>query len=191
MCRRYSSGVVAPIICTSPRPSAGLRMFAASIAPSALPAPMMVCSSSIKRMMSPARRTSRSTDFTRSLKIPAVLRPCEHRRDIQRHYALVFKLCRCLPLRNAHRQAPSATAVLPTPGSPTSTGLFLLRRERICIARRISSVRPTTGSKAPPAARSVRSRLYWSSTRVSARRIVLRAAPSAACCGSRDFRTRP
>ena len=39
------------------------------------------------------------------LKIPAVLCPCEHRRDIQRHYALVFKLCRCLPLRNAHRQA--------------------------------------------------------------------------------------
>lgn len=30
---------------------------------------------------------------------------------------------------------PSAMAVLPTPGSPINTGLFLVRRERIWIAR--------------------------------------------------------
>ena len=45
--------------------------------------------------------------------------------------------------------SPSTTAVLPTPGSPTTIGLFLLRRPRICITRRISSSRPITGSSAP------------------------------------------
>jgi hypothetical protein len=51
---RYSSSVVAPMQCSSPRASAGLSMLPASIAPSALPAPTMVCSSSMKRMMRPS-----------------------------------------------------------------------------------------------------------------------------------------
>src|SRR4051794_22577711 len=34
--------------------------------------------------------------------------------------------------------SPSTTAVLPTPGSPISTGLFFWRRERICMIRSIS-----------------------------------------------------
>ena len=45
--------------------------------------------------------------------------------------------------------SPSAIAVLPTPGSPISTGLFFVRRERIWITRRISSSRPITGSSLP------------------------------------------
>ena len=40
-------------------------------------------------------------------------------------------------------------AVLPTPGSPISTGLFLVRRESTCMTRRISSSRPMTGSSFP------------------------------------------
>ena len=40
-------------------------------------------------------------------------------------------------------------AVLPTPGSPISTGLFLVRRARIWMVRRISSSRPITGSSLP------------------------------------------
>ncbi len=44
---------------------------------------------------------------------------------------------------------PSTMAVLPTPGSPISTGLFLVRRERTWITRRISSSRPITGSSLP------------------------------------------
>ena len=44
---------------------------------------------------------------------------------------------------------PSTIAVLPTPGSPISTGLFLVRRESTCIVRRISSSRPITGSSLP------------------------------------------
>jgi hypothetical protein len=52
-------------------------------------------------------------------------------------------------------------AVLPTPGSPISTGLFLLRRCSTWIARRISSSRPMTGSSLPARARSVRSIVYF------------------------------
>ena len=50
MCLRYSSSVVAPTTCSSPRASAGFSMLLASIAPSAAPAPTMVCSSSMKTM---------------------------------------------------------------------------------------------------------------------------------------------
>ena len=60
---------------------------------------------------------------------------------------------------------PSTTAVLPTPGSPINTGLFLVRRARICITRRISTSRPMTGSSLPRRASSVRSRAYCSSAR--------------------------
>ena len=41
---------------------------------------------------------------------------------------------------------PSTTAVLPTPGSPMSTGLFLVRRDSTCMTRSISFSRPMTGS---------------------------------------------
>ena len=44
---------------------------------------------------------------------------------------------------------PSAMAVLPTPGSPMRTGLFLVRRDRTWMTRRISSSRPMTGSSLP------------------------------------------
>src|SRR5215218_8702794 len=59
---------------------------------------------------------------------------------------------------------PSTTAVLPTPGSPISTGLFLVRRERICMIRSISVSRPTTGSSFASAASLVRLRPNWSSS---------------------------
>ncbi len=44
---------------------------------------------------------------------------------------------------------PSTMAVLPTPGSPMSTGLFFVRRASTWITRRISSSRPITGSSLP------------------------------------------
>src|SRR5438552_142474 len=53
---------------------------------------------------------------------------------------------------------PSTIAVLPTPGSPISTGLFFVRRESTWMTRRISSSRPITGSSLPCSAASVRSR---------------------------------
>ena len=63
--------------------------------------------------------------------------------------------------------SPSTIAVLPTPGSPTRHGLFLVRLLRIWISRVISFSRPTTGSSFPSAASCVRSRLYWSSVGVA------------------------
>src|ERR671927_469667 len=57
---------------------------------------------------------------------------------------------------------PSTIAVLPTPGSPISTGLFFVRRDRICITRSISVWRPTTGSSFPSEACFVRLRPNWS-----------------------------
>ena len=74
---------------------------------------------------------------------------------------------------------PSTIAVLPTPGSPMSTGLFFVRRESTCITRRISSSRPMTGSILPLRAASVRSRMYFSSAWnfPSGSRSVTRCAP--------------
>ena len=50
---RYSSRVVAPTTRSSPRASMGFSMLEASTAPSAPPAPTMVCISSMKVMISP------------------------------------------------------------------------------------------------------------------------------------------
>ena len=57
-------------------------------------------------------------------------------------------------------------AVLPTPGSPISTGLFLVRRESTSMVVSTSSARPMTGSSLPSRAIRVRSRLYSSSVGV-------------------------
>ena len=53
-------------------------------------------------------------------------------------------------------------AVLPVPGSPIRTGLFLVRRDSTWMTRRTSSSRPITGSSVPRSAASVRSRPYCS-----------------------------
>jgi hypothetical protein len=55
-------------------------------------------------------------------------------------------------------------AVLPTPGSPMRTGLFLVRRLSTCMTRSISLARPMTGSSLPSLANWVRLRPNWSST---------------------------
>src|SRR5919206_262202 len=60
---------------------------------------------------------------------------------------------------------PSTMAVLPTPGSPMITGLFLVRLTRICMILSISLERPMTGSSLPSSANAVRLRPYWSSWR--------------------------
>ena len=90
--------------------------------------------------------------------------------------------------------SPSAMAVLPTPASPMSTGLFLVRRESTCSTRRISSSRPITGSSFPASARAVKSLAYFSreanfsSARSSSTRAPLRDSRMAA---SSFFRSRP
>ena len=72
---RYSLSVVAPMHCSSPRESAGLSMFDASMAPSAPPAPMIVCSSSMKSITLPAVTISFMTFLSRSSNSPRYLVP--------------------------------------------------------------------------------------------------------------------
>ena len=157
ICFLYSLMVVAPITWKSPRASAGFRILAASVEPSAEPAPIMVCSSSIKSITSPSRFTSSMADFMRSSKSPRYLVPATmpvRSREMSRFF---FSISGTSPWL-IFRASPSATAVLPTPGSPMSTGLFFVRRESICITRCISSERPMTGSILPSLAWAVRSR---------------------------------
>ena len=158
---RYSSSVVAPTQCSSPRASAGFSMLPASIAPSALPAPTIVCSSSMKTMVRPSSAAmSLSTAFRRSSNSPRYLVPASSAAMSSESTRLFLSVSGTSPL-TMRCARPSTIAVLPTPGSPISTGLFLVRRWRIWIVRRISSSRPITGSSLPSRARSVRSIVYF------------------------------
>ena len=160
-CLRYSSSVVAPTQCNSPRARAGFNRFEASIAPSDLPAPTSVCISSMKRMISPAASvTSLSTDFSRSSNSPRYFAPAISEPMSSARSFLFAMLSGTSPL-TILSASPSAIAVLPTPGSPISTGLFFVRRLSTCMVRRISSSRPMIGSILPSRAASVRSRAYF------------------------------
>mmetsp|Transcript_7851 Transcript_7851/g.22404 ORF Transcript_7851/g.22404 Transcript_7851/m.22404 type:complete len:257 (+) Transcript_7851:1830-2600(+) len=171
MCFRYSSRVVAPMHWSSPRASAGLRMLAASMAPSAAPAPMRVCTSSIMRMMSSFCLISSMSFFRRSSNSPRYLVPATSRPMSRVTTCFPSMVSGTSPL--AMRWArPSATAVLPTPGSPIRQGLFFVRRPRIWVTRSISLARPTHGSSRPSSADLVRLVPY--SSRVG---ILLEPAP--------------
>ena len=160
-CLRYSSSVVAPTQCSSPRASAGFSRFDASMAPSALPAPTSVCISSMNRITWPsACVTSCSTDFSRSSNSPRNFAPAISDPMSSAIRLFSFRLSGTSPL-TMRIARPSAMAVLPTPGSPISTGLFLVRRLSTWMQRRISSSRPITGSSLPDRAASVRSRAYF------------------------------
>ena len=154
---RYSSSVVAPTQCNSPRANAGLSILPASIAPSPLPAPTIVCSSSINRMTLPScLDKSFNTAFKRSSNSPRNLAPAINEPISRDRTRLFFRPSGTSPL-TIRCAKPSTIAVLPTPGSPISTGLFLVRRCKTWIVRRISSSRPITGSSLPCSARSVKS----------------------------------
>ena len=124
---RYSSSVVAPIMCRSPRASAGFSMLEASRAPSALPAPTTMCISSMNVMMRPPDATiSVSTALSRASNSPRSDEP-----------ATMAAMSRAMTCRSAsvlgtspaamRWASPSTMAVLPTPGSPMRIGLFLVR----------------------------------------------------------------
>src|SRR5665648_227100 len=147
-----------PTMRSSPRASMGLSMLEASIAPSAAPAPITVCISSMKVMICPSESAiSLSTAFRRSSNSPRYLAPAT--------MAPISRAIRRLSLSPSGTSPetirwarPSTMAVLPTPGSPISTGLFFVRRLSTWITRRISSSRPITGSNRPRRACAVRSR---------------------------------
>ena len=157
---RYSSSVVAPIQCSSPLASIGFNIFPASIAPSVLPAPTIVCSSSMKRIIFPSLFfTSSRTAFRRSSNSPRYFAPATNAPISNEKIVLSFSPSGTSPL-TIRWASPSTTAVLPTPGSPISTGLFFVFLERIRITLRISSSRPITGSSFCSLALSTRSWPY-------------------------------
>ena len=184
-CLRYSSSVVAPTTRSSPRASIGLSMLPASIEPSALPAPTSVCISSMNTTNCPSLSViSLSTALSRSSNSPRNLAPAMSAPRSSATRRLFLRLSGTSPL-TMRWASPSTIAVLPTPGSPMSTGLFLVRRDSTWITRRISSSRPITGSSLPLRAASVRSRVYrcsawyWFSGFWSVTRWVPRTASSA------------
>ena len=157
MYSRYSSSVVAPTQCSSPLASIGLRSCPASMAPSVFPAPTIVWSSSIKRIICPSEAfTSSSTALSLSSNSPLYLAPAIREPISSANSFLSFKPSGTSPF-TIRCASPSTTAVLPTPGSPISTGLFLVLRERIRTTFRISSSRPITGSSFCCLARSTMS----------------------------------
>eukprot|EP01033_Poteriospumella_lacustris_P001335 gene1334-gene1596 len=106
-------------------------------------------------MLPEASSTSFKTDFRRSSNSPWYLAPAI-KAPISRENRRQFKDSGTSPLiiRCAR---PSTIAVLPTPGSPIKTGLFLRRRARTLMTRRISSSLPMTGSNFPCSANAVKS----------------------------------
>ena len=160
---RYSVSVVAPIMCSSPRASIGLSMLPASIAPSAAPAPTTVCSSSTNSRIRPsAALTSASTALSRSSNSPRYFAPATSDPISNAKIVLSRSPSGTSP-RTIRWASPSTMAVLPTPGSPISTGLFFDLRLRIWTTRRISASRPMTGSSLPERAASTRSCPYLAS----------------------------
>ncbi len=128
---RYSSSVVAPIMCSSPRASIGLSMLPASIAESPpAPAPTTVCSSSMNVMIwPPASLISSSTALSRSSNSPRYFAPATIAARSRQSSRRPLSESGTSPA-TTRWASPSTTAVLPTPGSPISTGLFLVRRRQ-------------------------------------------------------------
>ena len=90
MCLRYSSSVVAPTARSSPRASIGLSRLAASTAPSAAPAPTIVCSSSRNRMIRPwPVGDLLEHGLEPVLELAAVLGAGDQRADVERDHAPV------------------------------------------------------------------------------------------------------
>ena len=161
---RYSSSVVAPIMRSSPRASIGLSMLPASMAPfGGAGAHDRVQLVDEGDDLALGVGDLLEHGLQPLLELAAVLGAGHHRR---RGRATTSRLCLRLSgtSPSAMRRArPSTMAVLPTPGSPISTGLFLVRRDSTWMTRRISSSRPMTGSILPSRAAWVRSRPYCSS----------------------------
>ena len=141
-------------------------MLAASNAPSAPPAPMIVCISSIKRRTFPDCVTSFIALFILSSNSPLYFEPATIPERSSVRTFLSFIISGTSPTA-IFCASPSTTAVLPTPGSPTRHGLFFVLLLSISISLVISRSLPITGSSLPSLAYSVRFLLYWSRTGVA------------------------
>ena len=156
----YSSNVVAPTARNSPLAKAGLRMFAASMAPWPPPAPTKVWISSINSTIRPSSlTTSLTTAFRRSSNSPLNLAPAINAPISREKMSLSFKFSGTSPLI-IRWAIPSAIAVLPTPGSPMRIGLFFVLLVKIWSTLLISSSLPITGSNFPLSALSFKLMAY-------------------------------
>ena len=105
-CFLYSSSVVAPMQCNSPRANAGLSRLDASMAPSALPAPTSVCISSMNRMMPPSDDvTSLQHGLQPLLELAAIFGAGDQRAEVERQQLLVLQALRHVAVDDAQRQA--------------------------------------------------------------------------------------
>ena len=148
--------------CNSPLASIGFNIFPASIAPSVLPAPTIVWSSSMNKMIWPSLfLTSSSTAFKRSSNSPRYFAPATKEPISSEKIVLSFNWSGTSP-RTIRCANPSTTAVLPTPGSPINTGLFFVFLDKIRTTLRISLSRPMTGSNFCSLALFTRSYPYFS-----------------------------
>ena len=140
-----------------------MSRFAASFWPCWPPAPISVCASSMNMTIGVGEAfTASITPFRRFSNSPFTPAPaCSRPRSSDISFT-VFSASGTSPaaMRSAR---PSATAVLPTPGSPVRIGLFCRRRVRMSMTWRISPSRPRIGSIFPALACAVRSVQNWSS----------------------------
>ena len=125
------------------------------VPPVVAPAPTVEWISSMNRIAFGRALSAAITALKRSSKSPRNRVPGEQAGGVEREdlraLQRLLHIVRKQPLAR-----PSAIAVLPTPASPTNTGLFLRRRQSTSIVRWSSSVRPISGSSRPCRARSVR-----------------------------------
>src|SRR5216684_916696 len=186
---RYSPGVVAPMHWISPRLSAGFRILAASSEPSAEPAPTSVCNSSMKTMAFWLSINSFMMVLRRSSNCPRYFVPATMSERSRERMRLSARNGGTSPSEMRWAR-PSTMAVLPTPGSPMSTGLFLVRRHRIWMTRSTSPSRPTSGSSEPSEAAWVKSRLNSASSDVSFGRAAVAFSPEVRANSSRKVDSR-
>ena len=136
----------------------------------------MVWISSINRMILPLFFTSSIAALMRSSKSPLYLVPATILVKSSATTRLSFSSSGTSPC-TIFKANPSATAVLPTPGSPIKQGLFLVLLLKIWITRSISTCLPMTGSISPFLASSVKSLPNWSKVLVA-----LLPLPFTPCC---------
>jgi hypothetical protein len=161
MCFLYSAQVVAPMVRSVPRASAGLSRLAASPVPAAPPAPTRVWTSSMKRMIgfglaAPRRSAGAGAARTRPSSTGAGLQQAE----VEREERDALQLRRHVAARRRCAK-PSTTAVLPTPGLAGEDRIVLAAPHQDVDDLADLVVASGDGPFPPFSARAVRSTVYF------------------------------
>ena len=163
-----------------PLESAGLsRLDASSVPPEAAPAPMRVWISSMNKTAWGLLCKALITPFKRCSKSPRYLVPASNA-PMSSEYTMASLKMSGTSFWVMRQAKPSAMAVLPTPASPTKSGLFLRRRHRIWMVRSTSNSRPMSGSILPSLAIWLRFWVYCSSGEAFSLPLALASLPSSA-----------